>query len=112
MWAIPWPAIHEFLAIATHPRIFRPPTPLEDAIAAVESWRESRPVLLGETAEHWATLAAALRGGKILGPFVHDARIAALCLQHSVEEIWTADRDFSRFPSLRARNPLVAVPNS
>ena len=22
-WAIPWPCVHEFLAVATHPRIFR-----------------------------------------------------------------------------------------
>ena len=25
-WAIPWRCFHEFLAIATHPRIFDPPT--------------------------------------------------------------------------------------
>lgn len=25
-WAIPWPCIHEFLAIVTHPRIYNPPT--------------------------------------------------------------------------------------
>jgi predicted nucleic acid-binding protein len=38
---------------------------------------------------------------------VHDARIAALCLSHGVCELWSADRDFSRFPALRTRNPLV-----
>ncbi len=38
---------------------------------------------------------------------VHDARIAAICLAHGVSELWTADRDFSRFPELKARNPLV-----
>jgi len=38
---------------------------------------------------------------------VHDARIAALCLHHRVDELWSADRDFSRFPELRIRNPLV-----
>ena len=26
-WAIPWPCLHEFLAIVTHPRIYAPPTP-------------------------------------------------------------------------------------
>ena len=36
LWAIPWPCIHEFLAIVTHPRIYDPPTPLADAIAQVE----------------------------------------------------------------------------
>ena len=40
-WAIPWPCIHEFLAIVTHPRIFDPPTPMPSAIAQVEAWLES-----------------------------------------------------------------------
>ena len=69
-WAVPWPCVHEFLSIATHPRIYDPPTP-------------------------------------IAGPKVHDARIAALCLEHGVRELWTADRDFGRFPDLR-RNPLLS----
>jgi hypothetical protein len=38
---------------------------------------------------------------------VHDARVAAVCLLHCVDELWSADRDFSRFPDLRVRNPLV-----
>jgi len=45
--------------------------------------------------------------GKLAGPMIHDARIAAICLQHQVSELWTVDRDFSRFPSLKTRNPLV-----
>src|SRR5436190_2106243 len=40
-WAIPWPCVHEFLAIATHPRIFDPPTPLELALDQVDAWLES-----------------------------------------------------------------------
>ncbi len=39
---------------------------------------------------------------------VHDARVVALCAHHGVTEFWTADRDFSRFPGLSVRNPLVA----
>jgi predicted nucleic acid-binding protein len=34
-------------------------------------------------------------------------RVAALCQSHDVRELWTADRDFSRFPALTVRNPLV-----
>ena len=106
-WAIPWPSIPEFLAIATHPKIFNPPTPLDDAIAAVDSWRSATVALLGETSEHWSALTTLLRSGKVMGPQTHDARIAAICLQHAVEELWSADRDFSRFPTLRVRNPLI-----
>lgn len=107
-WAIPWPCIHEFLAVTTHPRIFDPPSPLDDAIAAVESWRAAKPAFLGESAEHWAELCAIARAAKLAGPAVHDARVAALCVQHGVVELWTVDRDFSRFPGLRTRNPLLS----
>ena len=48
-----------------------------------------------------------IANGQISGPKTHDAKIAALCLGHGVTELWTADRDFSRFPELSCRNPLV-----
>ena len=107
-WAIPWPCIHEFIAIVTHPRIYSPPSPLALAIDQVDAWLESPTVvLLAENDRHWAELKALLNEGRIAGPAAHDARIAALCLSHGVRELWTADRDFGRFPSLRCRNPLV-----
>ena len=40
-WAIPWPCIHEFLAIVTHPAIYRPPSPAESAMEAARTWVES-----------------------------------------------------------------------
>lgn len=108
-WALPWPCIHEFLAIATHPRIWDPPTPTEAALDQVEAWLESPSlVLLAEGPEHWNELRGQIEAGRITGPRVHDARIAALCLAHGVRELWTADRDFSRFPSLTTSNPLAA----
>jgi toxin-antitoxin system PIN domain toxin len=107
-WAVPWPCMHEFLAIATHPRIFSPPSSLAAAIDQIDAWLESPSiVLLAESPAHWTTLRGSLTAGRITGPQVHDARIAALCLQHGVRELWTADRDFSRFPALEVRNPLV-----
>ncbi len=53
---------------------------------------------------------AVILAGRVSGGQVHDARIAALCQLHGVRELWTADRDFSRFPRLQVRNPLVAWP--
>lgn len=108
-WAIPWPCIHEFLAIASHPKIFTPPTPLAAAIDQVEAWLESPTLhVLAESQLHWPQLRALLQSGKVTGAKVHDARIAALCLQHGVKELWSADRDFGRFPDLAVSNPLVA----
>lgn len=107
-WAIPWPCVHEFLAVATHPRIWRPPSPLEDALGQVEAWLEAPTLtLLAEGVPHWEVLGEFLRAGRIVGPQVHDARVAALCVAHGVRELWTADRDFGRFPTLRTVNPLA-----
>jgi len=107
-WAIPWPCIHEFFAIATHPRIWDPPTPVDAALAQIEAWLESPTLeLLAEGGEHWHQLRSLVESGRVVGPRVHDARIAALCLAHGVSELWTVDRDFGRFPSLSAINPLA-----
>lgn len=107
-WAIPWPCLHEFYAIVTHPRIYSPPTPLEQALDQIDAWLESPAlVLLAESGEHWPRLRALIGSSRISGPPAHDARIAALCLQHGVRELWSADRDFSRFPQLTVSNPLV-----
>lgn len=107
-WAIPWPCVHEFIAIVTHPRVYDPPTPIATALDQVDAWLESPSLLLlGEGSEHWAALRPLIAAGRVTGPKIHDARIAALCLSHGVRALWTADRDFSRFPSLRAVNPLT-----
>lgn len=109
MWGIPWPCLHEFIAVVTHPRIFTPPSTTEQAARQVDAWLESpTATLLGESADHWARLRPLLVRGKVAGPRTHDARIAALCLSHGVRELWTADRDFAAFPDLRTRNPLVS----
>lgn len=107
-WAIPWPCIHEFVAIVTHPRIYAPPSPHAAAAAQVEAWLASPTlVLLSEGPGYWELLEEVLRISKVRGGQIHDARVAALCLHHRVSELWTADRDFSRFAKLTSRNPLV-----
>jgi hypothetical protein len=107
-WAIPWPCLHEFLAIVTHPRIYAPPTPLARACDQIDAWLESPSLaLLAESAAHWQTMRALLAAGRIAGGHIHDARVAALCRQHGVRELWSADRDFSRFAGLRVTNPLA-----
>lgn len=107
-WAIPWPCVHEFLAVVTHPRIFAPPTPLARACDQVDAWLESPSVtLLGESPSYWDTLREIALKGKVAGAMVHDARIAALCVNHGIAELWSADRDFSRFAGLTVRNPLT-----
>jgi toxin-antitoxin system PIN domain toxin len=108
-WAIPWPCLHEFAAIVTHPRIYSPPSSATAVLAQIDAWIESPSlVLLSEGPGYWASLRAALETSRVTGAQVHDARIAALCIHHQVRELWAADRDFSRFATLATRNPLVA----
>jgi uncharacterized protein len=107
-WAIPWPCVHEFIGVVTSLRVFKKPTPLEAAFAAVDAWLAAGNLqLLSEGHGHWEQLRALALAAKLSGPRIHDARIAALCLHHGVRELWTADRDFSLFPKLKTRNPLV-----
>jgi len=107
-WAIPWPCLHEFISIVSHPRIYRPPTPIDTALTFLENWTSSPSLLLlaeGET--HFGLLNRLSRRAKLAGPKVHAARIAALCLAHGVGVLYTADRDFSLFPDLKTHNPLL-----
>jgi uncharacterized protein len=107
-WSIPWPCVHEFLAIVTHARIFSPPTPQAKALDQLDAWFEAPTlILLAESDAYWSALRPLLVAGHIEGPRVHDARVAALCQQHGVRELWSADRDFNRFAGLRVVNPLL-----
>ena len=109
-WAIPWPCIHEFFSIVTHPRIYDPPSPIEYAVDQIDAWLKSPVlVLLSEATDYWVILKSIINSSQISGPMIHDARIAALCLQNGITELLTADRDFSRFHELKTRNPLVNI---
>jgi uncharacterized protein len=100
--------VHEFFAIATHARFYKPQTPTAKALDQIEAWLASPSlVMLSESGAHWPQLRTLLQRARTSGPAVHDARIAALCLQHGVSELWSADRDFSRFVALRVVNPLI-----
>lgn len=106
-WCIPWACIHEFLAIITHPKIFKPPTPLHIALSQVEAWLESPDlVLLAESDDYWQTLRPLVSKAKLTGPNIHDVRIAAICIQNGVGTLWSADRDFSRINGLEILNPM------
>lgn len=98
----------EFYGIVTHPRIWkRPSTPLE-ARNQIESWLEAPSVsLLSDGHSTLDHMLDSLIKGQVVGAMVHDARIAAVCRSHGVSEFWSFDRDFSRFPSLKTRNPIA-----
>ncbi len=108
-WALPWPCVHEFLGVVSNPGIFRSPTPLEDAFRSIDSLlSHGNLLLLHEGEDHLQRLRRLVVPAGARGPMVHDGRIAAICLSHGITELWTADRDFSRFLELRVRDPLAS----
>lgn len=108
-WAIPWPCVHEFFNISTHPKIYLPPSTPVQALEQIDAWIDGGAVLIGEASDHLDRLRQVVIGGRVIDGRVHDAKIAAICLSHGISELWTADRDFSRYPALKTRNPLVAI---
>ena len=79
-WAIPWPCVYEFFSVVTNPRIWKAAasTP-QQAVEQLEAWFESPSLsLLSETEDFPRVLLAMLRGPRVRGPVVHDARVAAV----------------------------------
>jgi toxin-antitoxin system PIN domain toxin len=108
-WSLPWPCVYEFFSIVTNPRIWRQAatTPVE-AWSQLEAWMSSPSLqMLGETEDFTHVLSRFVRHPRVRGPIVHDARVAALCVAHGVDELLTRDRDFSLFGELKTRNPFT-----
>lgn len=106
-WAIPAHCLVEFTGIITHPRLYKPPTPLDDALEQIRYWRACPSLrVLSENPLFWHYFSLIAKAANVRGPEIHDVRIAALCLANGVTELWSADRDFKAFPELTVRNPL------
>jgi toxin-antitoxin system PIN domain toxin len=106
-WALPWPCIYEFLRVVTHPRVFHPPVPLEVALTDLRAITDSPSLLLlCETERHVELMTSIAKEAGVTGNLIHDAHIAALCIEHGVTELISADRDFLRFNPLKIINPF------
>jgi hypothetical protein len=107
-WAIVFHCLVEFYGIATHAGIWKRPSSPTRAADQVRAWLESPSlVVLGDEPGGIDPLLELLKQSKIVGAKAHDARIASACIEHGVRELWTIDRDFSRFSGLSTRNPLA-----
>jgi hypothetical protein len=104
-----WLSLWAFLRIATNPRVFERPLSIAQAERAVSSWL-AQPMagVLDPGERHWEILSDLMRVGQAAGPLVMDAVLAALAIEHGAT-LHTTDRDFSRFPGLKWRNPLAGA---
>jgi hypothetical protein len=99
--------LYEFYAVVTHPKIFPKPTPPATAWETCQALASSPQVRLLNEPEDFAEKFGSLIGGLDLkGPKIHDARVAVLCHVYGVRELWSCDRDFSRFSFIKVVNPL------
>jgi toxin-antitoxin system PIN domain toxin len=106
-WAIPVHCLTEFYAVVTHAKIWKTPSTPEQASRQIIAWRRSPSlVIIGDDKHSLELLLDMARQLAITGPRIHDARIAAVCLNHGINELWTIDRDFTRFTNLKTKNPL------
>jgi len=82
-WSIPWPCLHEFLAITKHPGIFARPTPLS---LALHSWLESpRCEMIGEDSGYYDVLKDVATKAKIAGAMIPDAQME--CVQKEYRRV-------------------------
>lgn len=103
---LPLQSIGAFLRVSTDHRLPGERFSMEESVHIIESWLEQPNVsLLSPGDQHWPYLKHMLTAGQVRGPLVSDAQLAALTMEVG-GELHTTDRDFSRFPGLRWKNPL------
>ena len=94
-----------FVRVVTHPKVFKRPSPIGDAMTFARQLRE-QPNCVGVQPgpRHWEIFARLCIETGVKGNLVPDAYLAALAIESGCEWVST-DRDFSRFRELRWRPP-------
>jgi uncharacterized protein len=102
-----WPVISAYLRLATHPRIFRNPLSIVQAVGRVQSWLDQKCTqLLVPGPRHWDVLRSLLVEAQTVGNLISDAHIAATAIEYGCE-LQSTDKDFSRFSGLKWKNPIA-----
>lgn len=103
---LPWPTVSAFLRVVTNRKLPGSRLTLAQAVGIVDEWLAQPNVrILAAGDDHWSVLKRMVIEGQASGPLVSDAQIAALTIEYG-GVLYTADRDFARFPGLRWKNPL------
>jgi uncharacterized protein len=103
---LPWQTVAAFVRFATDHRVPGYRRSPEEVMQVVEEWLEHphvRVLVPGE--QYFKLFRKMVIEGKASGALISDAEIAALTVEYG-GVLYTADRDFARFPGLRWENPL------
>ena len=97
-----------FVLVVTNRRIFREPTPIDEALEFCDRLIE-RPNarILRPGSDNWAIFRSLCRGASACGKLAAEAWHAALAIEYACEWVST-DSDYARFPGLNWRHPLAA----
>lgn len=100
-----WIAVLAFLRLTTRPGLFPRPLAMSQALQIVDDWMSCpAAVVLAPGSGHLTALRELLPDGQPGGNIVNDAHLAALALEYDCDVV-TFDRDFARFPGVRAHQP-------
>jgi len=107
-WHLTWGIVYEFLRVATHPKVFQKPWPLNHAWQFIEAVLASPGlIMLAETERHPQVATEVFNQLPFIsGNLIFDARTAILMKEHGLRRIYTHDADFRRFPFLEVIDPL------
>jgi toxin-antitoxin system PIN domain toxin len=102
-----WSVLTAFIRIGTNRRVFKKPLTVAEAAARVQSWLDQPCTrIITPTERHWIILRELLEKGQATANLVSDAHLATLAIEYGCK-LYSTDSDFSRFPSLKWRNPLI-----
>lgn len=106
-FALSMPVATAFVRVVTHPS-FRPyPTPLVQAVSAIDALIETPScILLGPGENHWNLVRRLCVAAKAEGKLVGDAQHAAVALENGCTWV-TRDSDFDRFKESGLRVELL-----
>lgn len=100
-----WVALLAFVRIVTLPALHPHPLTCAQAFDVLDRWLEAGPATIVQpTSRHAGVLRGLLEQSGSAGNLVSDAHLAAVALEHGAR-LCTFDRDFARFPGLKAFAP-------
>ena len=107
-WALPWPAVHDFLGLVTHPHsVARPLSPADAWAFVAELAAAPTARLLGPTERHATALAEAFAAAPAGAGLPAGLELAAVLREHGVREVLTTDRSLREFAFLDVRDPFA-----